>query len=1187
MDTLPEESTATKHISAESPESESTSTIPSDTRTGEDSPRTKVGKVSDDMMDPATSLSENRCELDKESRERRVLTDIEEPPEAEHQPATETESKIQQFTRANEPTEAGKSALKEEDTEFLGMYRTLLSVIYPEGISQSTVDEVHKYILHQGGRSFHRPDHTRKLSLLLQAYLRSIDNRFAGPKFVSDYHSQDYQLHRTRKMMEIQQQRIMTQQEAMAREAMLKPVGTKTTKDKVPKDPPKSKLTIPTLNRVMWPDFKRHYEELRDVSTEHAIDVLIGEPVIPHIVWREQLLRSVPRHLEDLGLLYQSLSSSSFADRKEPATVWGQEGSEIQKKTFLPSNDSSTISKDSYTPMPDRIRINGEPLLLLLREAIGIGDSFKDPCVVLKPFKLLVHNERHIRNLYSQLQEKFENKSAPLSGHQDDTDDSGSFKGTSVHGEKSGDLLVRLSTEQAYKELGCLIKFMDEDLKVLKHLDDGSMSEIYFSDLWHVFKPGEEVIISQKPHQAYRVLQATGGRPYLCPPIDENEENDTTWNTLYRIPEKSSRFVVSCYHVGFDGIRFGPVTQLFDIQEYDGLRDITSLPIYPLRFAKDSDIVRKTLLENGHTFLKVLRGGHRQYSGPNLHEAEEIDSRILVDFHAALWDGQDKNKSWDFKVDFGLRPPPSANKAEVRMVSAGGCERNGCCENDNVFDDLDLDSKSIKDSIGDKPILTKDIRYLTDDPSQIPQEDMILLPRKVPAFILKDRKWAVIDINYVKEVEKLDGWRSLVLPAGHQDMVQALVQAHYRSKIRPDANEDVQVDLVRGKGKGLIVLLHGAPGVGKTSTAECVADFCDRPLYPITCGDLGITAEEVEARLKRIFIQAQKWNCVLLLDEADVFLSERENNVKHNSLVSVFLRVLEYYQGILFLTTNRVGRIDEAFKSRVHMSLYYPPLNRTSMREIFMMNIERTKLRKQGTMRVKDKEIMEFASDHYQHNKPSIRWNGRQIRNAFHVAIALAENEAQEQEQDRAKKNSGKEVQAVLRAEHFDSVERASSKFDDYLHDVLGMGHSDRVHQQALRFDNWRGRQNNHDERNPKDADRRRRRRRSDSSSSELYIEDERRDDSKRRHQQSGQHSSNRASNRNKGRSPTDITDEERHERREKERQRGNEKENSRRRRDEDSESEDRGPRSTRARENQSPTGKGRRQWSRYDSGDE
>lgn len=47
-----------------------------------------------------------------------------------------------------------------------------------------------------------------------------------------------------------------------------------------------------------------------------------------------------------------------------------------------------------------------------------------------------------------------------------------------------------------------------------------------------------------------------------------------------------------------------------------------------------------------------------------------------------------------------------------------------------------------------------------------------------------------------------------------------------------------------------------------------------------------------------------------------------------------FLRVLEYYSGILFLTTNRVGNLDGAFNSRLHVSLYCPPLGQNQTRLI-------------------------------------------------------------------------------------------------------------------------------------------------------------------------------------------------------------------------------------------------------------
>jgi len=131
------------------------------------------------------------------------------------------------------------------------------------------------------------------------------------------------------------------------------------------------------------------------------------------------------------------------------------------------------------------------------------------------------------------------------------------------------------------------------------------------------------------------------------------------------------------------------------------------------------------------------------------------------------------------------------------------------------------------------------------------------------------------------------------------------------------------LSIVKGKGRGLIILLHGVPGVGKTSTAETIADATGRPLLSVTCGDIGEHASDVEKNLEQIFTNSHRWGCVLLLDEAEVFLAKRNlEDLRRNAMVSVFLRILEYYSGILFLTTNRVGTIDEAFKSRIHVSLY-------------------------------------------------------------------------------------------------------------------------------------------------------------------------------------------------------------------------------------------------------------------------
>lgn len=135
-------------------------------------------------------------------------------------------------------------------------------------------------------------------------------------------------------------------------------------------------------------------------------------------------------------------------------------------------------------------------------------------------------------------------------------------------------------------------------------------------------------------------------------------------------------------------------------------------------------------------------------------------------------------------------------------------------------------------------------------------------------------------------------------------------------------------DLTHGKGNGLIVLLHGPPGVGKTLTAEAFATLSGRPLHPVTMFDLDTSPAAVETNMNKIFQLATQWKALLLFDEADVFLEKRSlRNLERNSLVSVLLRILEYFSGILFLTTNRVKTFNEAFQSRIHIAVQFKELN--------------------------------------------------------------------------------------------------------------------------------------------------------------------------------------------------------------------------------------------------------------------
>jgi AAA+ superfamily predicted ATPase len=124
---------------------------------------------------------------------------------------------------------------------------------------------------------------------------------------------------------------------------------------------------------------------------------------------------------------------------------------------------------------------------------------------------------------------------------------------------------------------------------------------------------------------------------------------------------------------------------------------------------------------------------------------------------------------------------------------------------------------------------------------------------------------------------------------------------------------------------------------------------------------------------------------VVLLDEADVFLEERDmKDLNRNALVSVFLRALEYYDGILILTSNRVGAFDEAFKSRIQLSLHYENLGVSQRRKIWRNFMNRIKVLDQSDVDFDD--IMDHIDDLSKEDM-----NGREIRNAITTARQLAQ----------------------------------------------------------------------------------------------------------------------------------------------------------------------------------------------------
>jgi AAA+ superfamily predicted ATPase len=194
-----------------------------------------------------------------------------------------------------------------------------------------------------------------------------------------------------------------------------------------------------------------------------------------------------------------------------------------------------------------------------------------------------------------------------------------------------------------------------------------------------------------------------------------------------------------------------------------------------------------------------------------------------------------------------------------------------------------------------------------------------------------------------------------------------------------------------------------------TESPECIANFLERPLMVLTTTDIGTRPEDVEENLTRNFKVAKNWNAVLLMDEADGCVANRTiKDLHRSSLVasmlshlskieicrlaskparvslancrSGFLHALEFYDGILFLTTNRVGAFDDAIMSRVHIQMFYPNLNAEERHTVWNTFIHKLEAEK-PSMQVK------YAVKEYLRSgeMKDFEMNGREIRNGENI----------------------------------------------------------------------------------------------------------------------------------------------------------------------------------------------------------
>lgn len=303
-------------------------------------------------------------------------------------------------------------------------------------------------------------------------------------------------------------------------------------------------------------------------------------------------------------------------------------------------------------------------------------------------------------------------------------------------------------------------------------------------------------------------------------------------------------FAVQSECLNHDSQGFGWSEQLLRIPSFEGAAHITSLLAYPLTCHPKEKELRAKLHARGKTFVGLLaQPTCRQYGATAL-----ISRRV-----GSEWEQETCDFSGRVMVDPSRFPKLDSSSDPLRKPS---------CPRSKAF-----------------------------SPADTPDKDLMFCHYRIVGFSFDQKKWGALAVSQLRDPEWNDkALDKVMMPPVKRELLRSLVSAHRAEDERHGGLEDIS----KGKGRALAGLLSGPPGVGKTLTAEAVAEISRRPLYAVSAGELGAEMADVERRLGKVFAVASSWKCVLLIEDCDMFLRRRDHvSLINSALVSIFLRRLE------------------------------------------------------------------------------------------------------------------------------------------------------------------------------------------------------------------------------------------------------------------------------------------------------
>ncbi|KAG5783998.1 hypothetical protein H9Q73_002356 [Fusarium xylarioides] len=490
------------------------------------------------------------------------------------------------------------------------------------------------------------------------------------------------------------------------------------------------------------------------------------------------------------------------------------------------------------------------------------------------------------------------------------------YKGTNTN-------LKKLEFHAPFRELLADIIHAEIKPRIEQATDLLNNGVISFDYVWTLFEPDVEVYT--KIEGCDRLFKLVSGN-------------------YSKTPDGTVAYMLSVRFIDTDGDTFGYTETSLTILPFENVIPILELAVVPARLCPDFDQVREQLIQRGRLFESLQGINHKTYSGmyslsntaSGIPKQRHVtNERIIIDCRTFLW------------FNRGTSGPLQPLESSKSFVFRGN----------ELHHDKSVDSLA-HGPLPTKPYATTVLSNGSQNSQDVSNKRLsgsqyALCTNVVKGFCLKTKEWGLFDIELVKDVV----WNStafdqLVLPHDYKRIIQAFVGAQMSGLDNFD-------DVIKGK----------------------VAEIMKRPLYNMSAAELGDVAQEVEQKLDCALELSTRWGAVLLLDECDVFLERRTtSDIKRNKLVSIFLRLLEYFEGVMFLTTNRVSTFDPAFESRIHLTIHYPNLDYTSRLHIWETFVNTGT---DGNSLSKD-ELDKLAG---------VELNGRQIKNVVKTARLLATHE--------------------------------------------------------------------------------------------------------------------------------------------------------------------------------------------------